>query len=597
MFFRRTKIKLLLFFFVILVLINTINLGFGKDIYVMIEPKFEGGLIWINSNIGIYSSDGKCGIFDAKSLKILIPAKYKEVDYFFSDNLVKVNYRDKYGFVDKKTGKEIVAPKYDYIDEHNNNFENLAPVLINNKWGLISKITGKEVLPVKYDYDSFRSGFTDFRGNYLIEVRLNSKVGYVNKNGLEVIKPIYDERYDEIRVRGIGEENIATVAFDGLFGFIDIMSGKTLIKPKYYYAGIFSEGLAPVSDLNSWFFIDKSGKVAVKLPYDRTKMGFVDSFHEGLAAFRIGWNNPKWGFFDRKGNIAIKPKYEDVKAFNAGLAPVKVNGKWGFIDKTGKEVFKPQYDEIKFFDDLFGNNNVLIMVRAKDKWGIINRKTRKEVKPIYNEIKCISNSIAMVGIAQQGKIKYGFVDINTGQETVSPKYDDVDYYSSYSNENKFVKVKISNKWGLVDKKSGKEILTPKYDYIGEVSEGLIPICVNRKWGFVDINGNEVVKAKYELVEDFKEGLAAVRIDGKWGFVDKIGNEIIKPVYDNVESFKKGFSLVTTDDGYYFVDKTGKKVSKLKIDFNYTIKPIEYSTEWDYVVYKDGKFGFLKIQTN
>ncbi|ADQ04163.1 hypothetical protein Calow_0586 [Caldicellulosiruptor owensensis OL] len=590
MFNRRPKIILSIMLLIISVLISKISLGFSNNIYIIVEPKYEGELVWMGSNIGIYrSNSNKFGVFDIKSSKILIPAKYEEINCLFSDNLIEVKYRDKYGFLDKKTGEEIVVPKYDYI-RYSDYFENLVPVIVTNRCGLISKITGKEVLPIKYDFDSFLSAFSDYSGGYLVEIKLNGKVGLVNRNGIEIVKPIYDE------IRGIGEGNIATVTMNGLFGFVNVKNGKTLIKPQYNYAGVFREGLAPVVDGISWFFIDKSGKVAIKLPYDRTLMGFVDSFHEGLAAFGIGWNNPKWGFFDRKGKIVIKPRYEDVEPFIGGLAPVKINGKWGFIDKTGKEVFKPQYDEVKlFFDDLLRINNMLVMVKAKGKWGIIDKKTKKEIiKPMYNEIKYFSNNVIMVEITQQGKIKYGFVDINTGKEIISPKYDFVDYYSK---GNKFVKVRIGSKWGLVDRQTGRELLTPRYDYIGEVSEGLIPVSVDKKWGFIDINGNELVKLKYDFVKGYKEGLAAVKINGKWGFVDKMGNETIKPLYNNAESFKKGLSLVSTDDGYYFIDKTGKEVDKLNIDFSYILNPIEYSTEWDYVVYKDGKFGFLKIQIN
>ncbi|BCS81772.1 WG repeat-containing protein [Anaerocellum diazotrophicum] len=291
MFNRRPKIILLIIFLIISVSITKISLGFSNKIYIIVEPKHEGEVVWMGSNIGIYRSNGnKYGVFDIKSFKILIPAKYKEINCSFSDNLIEVKYKDKYGFVDKKTGEEIVAPKYDYID-YSDNFENLVPVIVNNKRGLVSKITGREVLPIKYDYDSFLGAFSDYNGSYLVEIKLNRKVGLVNKNGIEIIKPIYDE------IRGIGEGDIATVTVNGLFGFVDVKNGKTLIEPRYNYAGVFSEGSAPVVDGISWFFIDKSGKVVIKLPYDRTLMGFVDSFHEGLAAFGIGWNNPKWGFY------------------------------------------------------------------------------------------------------------------------------------------------------------------------------------------------------------------------------------------------------------------------------------------------------------
>ncbi|ACM59835.1 WG repeat protein [Caldicellulosiruptor bescii] len=203
------------------------------------EPKYDGEAVYIDSNIVVYrSSNGKFGVIDIRNSKIRIPDKYDEVNCMFSDSLIEFKYKGKYGFVDKKTGKELVAPKYDYV-VNSDYFENLVRVIINNKCGLINKITGKEILPVKYDYDSFTSGYYYGNGDILIEIKLNNKIGLVNRNRVVVVKPIYDE------IKGIGE-GIVTVGINGLYGFVDARNGKIAIKPQYNYAGIFSEGLAPV---------------------------------------------------------------------------------------------------------------------------------------------------------------------------------------------------------------------------------------------------------------------------------------------------------------------------------------------------------------
>ena len=44
-----------------------------------------------------------------------------------------------------------------------------------------------------------------------------------------------------------------------------------------------------------------------------------------------------------------------------------------------------------------------------------------------------------------------------------------------------------------------------------------------KFGFIDSTGKTVIPAKFEQVYFFHEGLAPVRIEGKWGFVDRRGN--------------------------------------------------------------------------
>jgi hypothetical protein len=59
-----------------------------------------------------------------------------------------------------------------------------------------------------------------------------------------------------------------------------------------------------------------------------------------------------------------------------------------------------------------------------------------------------------------------------------------------------------------------------YDEIGPFSEGLAPVEVNGKWGFIDTKGNMVIPAVYDSAGSFSEGLAQVKVNGKWGYIDK-----------------------------------------------------------------------------
>ena len=52
-----------------------------------------------------------------------------------------------------------------------------------------------------------------------------------------------------------------------------------------------------------------------------------------------------------------------------------------------------------------------------------------------------------------------------------------------------------------------------------------------------------VQRQYDEAERFSEGLAPVKMDGKWGFIDKNGVMIIQPKYDYVAGFSNGLSLV------------------------------------------------------
>ncbi|WP_157272520.1 WG repeat-containing protein [Azonexus hydrophilus] len=60
----------------------------------------------------------------------------------------------------------------------------------------------------------------------------------------------------------------------------------------------------------------------------------VRSFSEGLAPVQT--TNGKWGYINEKQYIVIHPRFDDAKEFQNGRAAAKLNGKWGFINKRGE---------------------------------------------------------------------------------------------------------------------------------------------------------------------------------------------------------------------------------------------------------------------
>ena len=44
-----------------------------------------------------------------------------------------------------------------------------------------------------------------------------------------------------------------------------------------------------------------------------------------------------------------------------------------------------------------------------------------------------------------------------------------------------------------------------------------------KSGYIDKEGDLVIEAKFDDAKDFYEGLAPVRVGDKWGYIDKTGN--------------------------------------------------------------------------
>ena len=54
-----------------------------------------------------------------------------------------------------------------------------------------------------------------------------------------------------------------------------------------------------------------------------------------------------------------------------------------------------------------------------------------------------------------------------------------------------------------------------YTGAGDFSEGLAPVSLNRKWGYVDKAGRNVIKPMFDEARGFIAGVALVKLEGKW----------------------------------------------------------------------------------
>lgn len=117
----------------------------------------------------------------------------------------------------------------------------------------------------------------------------------------------------------------------------------------------------------------------------------------------------------------------------------------------------------------------------------------------------------------------------------------------------------------------QEDLARRYSYVPQqtsMSEGILKVSNNGKWGFVNNKGQEIVSCKYKSVLAYSEGMAAVCVQRNYvnfcGYVDRNGKEIIPCKYKEVSSFVNGYAKVSEEFGTYgLIDKNGKLVVPCK----------------------------------
>ncbi|OFY84598.1 MAG: hypothetical protein A3F72_19335 [Bacteroidetes bacterium RIFCSPLOWO2_12_FULL_35_15] len=250
------------------------------------------------------------------------------------------------------------------------------------------------------------------------------------------------------------------------------------------------------------------------------------------------------------------------------LIPIKSGDKWGYIDKEGKYIINAQFEEGHLFRD------GLALVKSNDKFGYIGEDGKYVINPVYKDASSFSEGLACV-IMENAKPQF----INTEGKIIFTV--DADICGGFSEG--LAPVKIKGKWGYIDN-TGKIKINPAYESANEFSEGLAAVekidikTKEKKWGFIDRDGG--IKIDFQFKADtinfsspshFSEGLAFVSSDGKkWGCINKEGKYEINPQFEgglnlNYEftrrtyEFKNGIAAIKQGENWGYIDKTGKYI--------------------------------------
>lgn len=221
----------------------------------------------------------------------------------------------------------------------------------------------------------------------LYRVQVNGKYGFINASGELVVAP--ESRYAE----SLATEGLVAVQDEQerLWGFIDY-NGKWAVSPQFEMVRPFQNGLAAVRHEWKWGYIDYVGNLIIPCRYDIA----YDFRHDGIAIVgvantiqRIRSYAPGMGLaigeyfqIDRRGRklrtegkqispafysqppwvvrrngeefqfvdgeqVRLRCRFEDVKPFRFGLAPVLTSSGWGAIDKTGALRIEGKYDSLE----------------------------------------------------------------------------------------------------------------------------------------------------------------------------------------------------------------------------------------------------------
>jgi hypothetical protein len=508
-------------------------------------------------------------------------AVYDEITDFGYDNTAITKQNGKVGLINTD-GKEVLPPLYQSIKKADS--DKWIAAKLNNRWGFITK-DGQITIP--FIFEGTVELFDGVDAKVAIIRSLNKKVGLINREGKNIIKPIYDD---------IGKAfSGGLVAFEinEKWGYVN-QQGLEVIKPLYQWGGTFEEGFAAVGKNDKCGLIDNNGKICLPIEYDRIypidghyltyskniKSGkwlfglysnskkrmvlspryeriYIESMAAGSKVIIATINN-KNGVWNLEGKPLIPPiydaievmydrgitlqknskstfldiyfqpitnKYDEVKETWKRFLMTKKNGKYGLLDEGKVEIFPPVYDslEVDLWSDLF-------RIRQKRKWGLLKKDQMWALAPEYEQIKLVAYNRAEV--YNQGK--WGAIDLLDSTKNVPLIYDKVIIYKGGKTQ-----VNVKGKWGLLDENGAWQIKPMFDDFFASGDHQIMVVKINNKWGITDGTGNKLVPCQYDEIQLTFGDYYIVRVAKLWGVIDT--NNILKvPVtYDMISCGSRG----------------------------------------------------------
>ena len=257
-------------------------------------------------------------------------------------------------------------------------------------------------------------------------VKQGEKWGYIDQTGRLIIPFKFDSAQDF-------SEGLAAVEIKEKTGYID-QSGKFVIPPRFNSGFPFSGGLALVVmsrsgkgiiQMNQLGYIDRSGKVVIRLPEELDSKSLMVIYRDGDLTCSEGMvrveHQDKVGFMDKTGRQVIPPRYDEAGPFSEGLAAVKLGDKYGYIDRSGKMIISPRFKDAGLFSD----GLAAVSFHGKQE-GYIDKSGRLVIKQEeFDRGREFSEGLA----AARGKNeKYGYID-KTGKFVIQPQFAHVGNFS------------------------------------------------------------------------------------------------------------------------------------------------------------------------
>lgn len=364
--------------------------------------------------------EGRCGLINMRG-EILIKPLYNSLSVDRDAVIAQLTSDKRFVLLDS-TGTSLTSHSYEIIQPFNGKF---YPVRNRGFWGGLSS-SGKEVIACTHDSIG---QVLDER----IVVKFKGKYGVINLNEDWILTP------QAGKIQLINSDRY--IVDNGKTKFLKSYKGEIIYfsdNPLSYKNGYLVESLMSGSFLK----IDMQGLIAER--FDRPES--IEELFEESEGLRAIKKDSRYGFVDNRGRLRIANRYENVKSFRDGLAPVMIRGKWGFINHADQIAVQPIYEHVEQFQNGFA------IVKQKDLYGVIDGSGKLLLPIRYEAIEILSD--------------------------------------------KRIKVKQNGMWGLSEN-NGKILLHPKFETLTPLKNGYAIISQRNKYGVVTLEGMSTIPQVYD----------------------------------------------------------------------------------------------------
>ncbi len=318
--------------------------------------------------------------------------------------------------------------------------------------------------------------------------------------------------------------------------------------------------------------------------------------------------------------VISEAQWDDFRVAGEGFIAVKKDGKWGFIDSAGKVVADPAWDDVgnsyggfarvsnldpedpKYATLAHINSSGETVITWRNKQAVFLTESLR-----YANYK---DGFLMEGFRGDRADDVGFFlcDVENGEflgvttlksyvhigdglisatnitsierEDGTYDYETFDYYCDYS---------------------GKVVLEGPYESAHAFVNGVAPVMVNGKWGFIDKSGEFIIEPVYDsyVINDtynkavFVEGVACVSKDNKYGLINLEGEVVSEFEWDAMTPFVNGYSVAGTSENNSFVPKVFISLEGETVEINPDLDGVGYfSPDGFAVVSVEGKYGYI-----